>query len=208
MRKKLLIKEIENVINRNNELFEKCSILEQRLNEKNNELDKLNLILEEQRAENDILRHTIETRLAEKQCNNAVIPEIGEKPEFTEKMQSETCVAEENTELKDEITEAIQEPADVKVDFEQLINESVLKLSSSAIGRVVLRCAEVCNTFSNNNYQNSKDLVNLALGRTEVFKSEVLQLISDDSSEDILLAELNLKETEVKEYFELLLRQQ
>ena len=89
-----------------------------------------------------------------------------------------------------------------------LLANNKLDSASSAIGRVVLKCTEACNTFVSAGDINSKDLINLALGRTEVFKSEVLSLAtSDNISIDTFNAELCLKETSVIEYFELLLKQ-
>ena len=89
-----------------------------------------------------------------------------------------------------------------------VLPEFGLKAASAAIGRVVLKSAEVCNTFAAASDHNSKDLINLALGRTEVFKSELLELISSGSmSDERLDAEIKVRETDVIEYFDLLLKQ-
>lgn len=82
-------------------------------------------------------------------------------------------------------------------------NEEITDLdkSSAAIGRVVLRSAEICDTFAKSGNENAKDLINLALGRTEVFKSEMLNAVTEKSGEpidDIILH----AEAEVYNYFE------
>ncbi len=193
MRKKKLINEINGVIARNNELFSKCRELENSVDAKDTLINSLKLQLEELKAENEILRSEY----------------FSPKPTTVdENIEEDTVIIKndvEEIETEDVYSQSVNTTE--KVEYKSLLNESVLKISSSAIGRVVLKCAELCNTFASENNINSKDLINLALGRTEVFKSEVLQLASQEMSEELLLAELKLKETEILEYFELLLRQ-
>ena len=193
MRKIKLIKEIDTVIAKNNELYSKCKELENLVNKKDTLIDSLKLQLEEVKAENEILRSDYfkpkQSTVVEDIDDGTVIVNNYDDENETEDVYSQSTMFNE------------------KADFKPLLNESVLKISSSAIGRVVLKSAELCNKFANDNNINSKDLINLALGRTEVFKSEVLELTTQDISEELLTAELNLKETEIIEYFELLLKQ-
>ena len=193
MRKIKLIKEIDTVIAKNNELYSKCKELENLVNKKDTLIDSLKLQLEEVKAENEILRSDYfkpkQSTVVEDIDDGTVIVNNYDDENETEDVYSQSVMSNE------------------KADFKPLLNESVLKISSSAIGRVVLKSAELCNKFANDNNINSKDLINLALGRTEVFKSEVLELTTQDISEELLTAELNLKETEIIEYFELLLKQ-
>lgn len=200
MRKKKLINEINGVVARNNELFSKCRELESSIDAKDSLINSLKLQVEELKAENEILRSEY----------------FSPKPTTVDECIEEDTVIIKNDVDDIETNEVFSQSANTFVsdesvketlEFKPIFNESVLKISSSAIGRVVLKCAELCNTFANENNINSKDLINLALGRTEVFKSEVLQLASQEMSEESLLAELKLKETEILEYFELLLRQ-
>ncbi len=213
MRKKYLIQEIEGVAARNNELFKKCRELEKDCEKKSNELVELRQQLEELRAENSILRHTAQNCAKSK----TIIEDIGvENVQPAGGADSEVTTRIENADEKDikevfsqsSATSAVNEATDGSADFTPLISEGILKLSSSSIGRIVLKSAELCNGFAKDCTPNSKDLVNLALGRTEVFKAEVLELVSQDLSEELIAAELNAKETAVIEYFELLSRQQ
>lgn len=193
MRKKKLVNEINCIVARNNELFLKCRELENSLDAKDTLINSLKLQVEELKAESEILRSEYfspkPTTVDEKIEEDAVIINNDVEEIETEDVYSQSVNTTE------------------KVEYKPILNESVLKISSSAIGRVVLKSAELCNKFANDNNINSKDLINLALGRTEVFKSEVLELTTQDISEELLSAELSLKETEILEYFELLLRQ-
>ena len=193
MRKRELIKGIDTVVAKNNELYSKCKELEDSVNKRDILIDSLKLQLEELKAENEILRSDY----------------FKPQPITVDKeIDGDTVVINDEAEIT-ETEDVYSQSADTteKLEYKPLLNESVLKISSSAIGRVVLKSAELCNKFANDNNINSKDLINLALGRTEVFKSEVLELSTQDISEELLTAELNLKETEILEYFELLLKQ-
>ncbi len=203
MRKKKLINEINGVVARNNELFSKCCELENSVDAKDTLINSLKLQVEELKAENEILKSDYFSKRI------AVVDDC-DKDEASI-IDSDVAIDETNEVFSQSANTSVSVNTDNEtkdaLEFQPIFNESVLKISSSAIGRVVLKCAEVCNIFANKNNINSKDLINLALGRTEVFKSEVLQLASQEMSEELLLAELKLKETEILEYFELLLRQ-
>lgn len=84
---------------------------------------------------------------------------------------------------------------------------SGVELASTAIGSVVMKCSEVCSEFAEFGGSNAKDLVNLALGRTEVFKSEALSIIEECDDINVITTELQEKMNSAFEYFELLKRQ-
>ena len=229
MRKKKLVQEFNGIVARNNELYSKCRKLEISVNEKDTLIDSLKLSIEELKAENEILKSDYFSKI----ISNKVKDDV-EIEDFAD--VKETSQIEENEDVEDIVDDAeVENIADVKemnepeniysqstsvpevfdcdetvnskTEFKPILNESALKLSSSTIGRVVLKCAEICNVFVSENNINSKDLINLALGKTEVFKAEVLELLSQDISDEILTEELKTKENEIFEYFELLLRQ-
>ena len=80
-----------------------------------------------------------------------------------------------------------------------------IKWIVSSVISLVLVIAMVVAYFVTAAYEG---VINLALGRTEVFKSELLELISSGSmSDERLDAEIKVRETDVTEYFELLLKQ-
>ena len=115
-----------------------------------------------------------------------------------EEASCNTDIEEEKTEIKAVRTKITS----------VVLPESALSLASTAIGRVVVKCAELCNHFASVSSANSKDLINLALGRTEVFKSDLLGLINGrEQTEERLSEEIKTKENDVLEYFELLLSQ-
>lgn len=231
MKKSELIKEIDDIIAKNNRLFTKCRELENTVAEREADIERLNAEIEKLKSENLNLKTTAaETAEAVEAVGTAETTEIVETLEEAVSEADESCVqenvVEDNAETcenevfedfsADSDAEALTESeisttedtAEVADSFEPMLREEVLSSASESIGRVVLKCAEVCNAFAAAGNQNSKDLINLALGRTEVFKSDVLALVSsEDMSSERLKAELNLREAAVNEYFELLLRQ-
>ena len=214
MRKSTLIKELDGIAARNNELFLKCRDLEKSLTDADSENYRLKLEIESLKAENEILRQALsdfESKLTE----NVVSPpeiqenELEEPNEsvdiFSAQQESEVSTVKYESEPQS-VSETISNGS--AENYKPLLDESVLKLASACIGRVVLKSTELCNGFAAEGSINSKDLINLALGRTEVFKSEVLTLVNGDIAKEDLNDELKSKEVAVYEYFDMLIRQQ
>ena len=221
MRKKVLEEQINTVIKRNNDLYNKCNNLGVQLIEKENLIRELQLKVEAVMTENDNLKNELDEVKA-KFSNISIEQEILEVDTTTvdvlvDEDESDDEIPSKNENITSPV-KTLENNDTLKIDEVEIDNITNLKSTllsgnkldsaSSAIGRVVLKCTDVCNTFVSAGDINSKDLVNLALGRTEVFKSEVLSLAtSNDISLDMFNAELKLKETSVIEYFELLLKQ-
>lgn len=179
MRKKLLFLEIEKLISKNKELYNDNKALSYELDKKNSQLSELENTVE-------LLNRTIaelSQTNSSKLNNTESVDEIETVSDDTDG-QNELLKEAELVELSDDINSGAQ-----------------------IIGKVVLKCAELCNEFSEKGGQNAKDLINLALGRTEVFKSEVLQIISSDQTEQEKTTNVNEKLNSVYEYFEMLYKQ-
>jgi NAD(P)-dependent dehydrogenase (short-subunit alcohol dehydrogenase family) len=76
------------------------------------------------------------------------------------------------------------------------------------IGKIVLSAAEYCNSLTTTpTAQNTKELVNLILGRSEVAKAEILKIVAADADRQskILAMESELKECE--DYFKSVMAQ-
>ena len=206
MRKKKLLAEMSVVIEKNNKLFERCQELEKSLNEKSNQVDELTASIAVVLAENNLLKAELQTKAQIVEINNDVnlsydapASPIILNNDYAADISREEQVSNDSVVLDDSI-----EPVECTTSF---IAEEKIKLASKAIGRVVLECTKLCNDFAALGDVNSKDLINLALGRTEVFKSEVLQLATEKRCADDIVNELESKEQAVAEYFELLKNQ-
>lgn len=225
MKKSTLIAQMNEVIAKNNQLFERCQVLERSIKER----DELIVTLTQMQSKvNDELLELKKVMAAK---NNEVSSfeaggEVLTAENTTEAIFDEEKVNITNTEIdvsdeeQNEVEDIYSEPTVVEIvvknnepeaecskNYTALISEDKLNIASESIGRIVLKSAELCNTFAQNGDINAKDLINLALGRTEVFKSEVLQLVSEDMSIERLSAEVNSREAAVVEYFDLLVNQ-
>lgn len=67
--------------------------------------------------------------------------------------------------------EKVQEKSEIKLSQE-------MEYAASVIGEAVIEATKVCNKLAANGDENTKELVNLVLGRNEVLKSEILQILS------------------------------
>ncbi|MBO5912302.1 MAG: hypothetical protein J6Q76_02395 [Clostridia bacterium] len=220
MRKKALFDEINKVVEKNNILFEKCSALQKELEAKECELIELKDKFKQLETENAELLVKLEET-----ANISVVAE--ESDTLAETINNDASLEDDGTDASSDYVEDGNSDKDGDSDVKMPDNHSdvsdvednnrklnskyiangALDIASEAIGRVVLKCASVCNEFTANGNHNAKDLVNLALGRTEVFKSEVLALVSDDISIEMLTAQINAKEIASMEYFEILINQ-
>lgn len=204
MRKNRLIEEMNKVIEKNNSLYSKCQELQTLLDERNNQIAELTASIAETNAVNDLLK-------AELQLKSAALDEIrSDTATIVSKIEDTADTVAYDVVDDSEVTTYTSQQQDALPIIEPvmastaLIAEEKIKAASKAIGRVVLQCAELCNSFAAIGNVNSKDLINLALGRTEVFKSEVLQLATEGNSSEGIASELEDKENAVLEYFELL----
>ncbi len=224
MKKKTLFDEINKVVEKNNSLFDKCSALQKELDGKKQEIELLKekcSLLEKEKAEllvkieemannsfeisatiNDDNEADYDASLEDSLLNDSSDLEKDDSGENSDGFDTET------TDNDRKVPDSEISPRDKEVKLSsRYITNGALDIASEAIGRVVLKCASACNEFTANGSHNAKDLVNLALGRTEVFKSEVLALVTDDISVEMLTAQVNAKEVATMEYFEILLNQ-
>lgn len=200
MTKKRLIKEMEIIIAKNDKLYLKCKDLESLLKEREEEMLRL-------KSEIDNLKRKLsDGSIASSDCMEG--EEANDSSPKSEIIAADESASEKIETVSFDNKEKICIKLNLASEEKSRISESfALSVTSASIGRIVVKCAKLCNTFADTGGSNSKDLINLALGRAEVFKSEVLALATADMTEERLNAELKLKETEANEYFELLLHQ-
>ena len=209
MNKTKLIEEMNKVIEKNNRLFTKCRELETKIEDSKAEIERLILENAALKAENELLNMAkeLDPNLSKVVVNTEEYPSTAPDDAFSQPTV-DLSVEGDATVLAKPIVAHTLPTVNAESITTTVLPEFGLKAASAAIGRVVLKSAEVCNTFAAASDHNSKDLINLALGRTEVFKSELLELISSGGmSDERLEAEIKVRETDVTEYFDLLLKQ-
>lgn len=145
------------------------------------------------------------------------IPKVEAAPEV---VQISQCQAEEkNYETEqpqtEEATLSQVESAVPKTESKESMmkQKSEIKLSSeieyaaSVIGEAVIEVTKVCNKIAANGSENTKELVNLALGRNEVLKSEILQILTLEISFEQKQNLIQSEKTKAYDYFNSILAQ-
>ena len=109
---------------------------------------------------------------------------------------------EENLSLDNENIDVVS----AQVDNEVILGEDI-EYGSKIIGEIVIQAALTSNKIKEISHPNIKELVNLILGRTEVAKGEVLNIVSSEFSFDEKLQMMNDVKAQSFEYFESILKQ-
>lgn len=104
---------------------------------------------------------------------------------------------------KDNNLENIEEP----VISEVAVVTPEIEYGSKIIGDIILKSTESVNALMSSNKENVKELINLIMGKTEVAKAEILDIISSDSSFECKTALMDSQAVETKEYFKSVLYQ-
>ena len=219
MRKKVLLQQIEVLMKKNDELYKdnvclaeelekkKALIneLEQRLEEPDEQVQRFAVLEPEQLAAMVLQDEKAENgrRDGETATDVSAVPVIEMKADIDESEQNEPGVDKTGDEPVDTAPCSDEyEESDLHAAAAGTVKE--IDAGSRVIGEVVVRCASLCNEFTERGGGNAKDLVNLALGRTEVFKSEVLSEVTDGGNDISLQEKLDQLKNSVFEYFELL----
>lgn len=77
-----------------------------------------------------------------------------------------------------------------------------MQYASEAIGDIVVKCATICNEFAKHGGPTCRELINLALGRTEVFKADCLTIASSNTSFSVKKECVDRIKAEAEDYFE------
>lgn len=122
----------------------------------------------------------------------------------------------ENAGLKEKIAELTKENEQLKLKgimSEPLKNleEKVIEFASvtedtqygaNAIGKTVVSAAKFCNSLSaRHDSTDTKELINLILGRTEVAKAEILKIVSGNSKLEEKKSLIDKERSAAEDYF-------
>ncbi len=178
MNKNLLIKQ-------NNELFDKIKILKSKNSSLINQVNNLNTIIKDYEFKIALLEEQIE----ELKNNENVL--------VTEPVVQKTENVIED--IEPEITENSQKE-EIKLSDE-------FNFASNIIGDIVIKAAGFINKLTESDNPNKKELINLILGRTEIAKAEILNIISSDVTEGAKKDLIDSQFNESLEYFKSIIEQ-
>lgn len=78
---------------------------------------------------------------------------------------------------------------------------------SEIIGKIVLKATELNGELSINSSPDNLTLINLILGKTEISKSEILAIVSDDCNIETKKSKIDTVKNQAFEYFESVMAQ-
>lgn len=191
LRKKELLLTLKNYIEKNTELESRM----QELLKANEEVVKKSEELLK-RAEN------AEKAIAELELKLASVNVADEQVANSEE---ETFEPEEVVERNTPVYREPLETEDGIIDVTELENIPVnreMQYASEAIGDIVVKCATLCNEFAKQGGLTCRELINLALGRTEVFKADCLTIASSNTSFSVKKECVDRIKADTEDYFE------
>lgn len=208
MNKKKLIAQNEELYNMLKENEATGASLKKRVDElmimlgaKDFEINELKAKVEELETENKNLKSFNANASV---INNAATAEtVLEQEQIEEsKIQSEATIDVIEEKTAQEETSIVEEVPAVKYINTESLQDDISKYAAKAISNISLKAAMLSNTLALSQNPNSKDLLTLTLGRSEVFKQKVFDVTKTAISFDTAKASINLLEAETIEYFE------
>lgn len=151
-----------------------------------NELKKQVIELKSEKTQEKL--YSVETKIADN-----IDTTIENEPIITEVQETKATSINE-PEIKEETA--------VKYITNESIEDEISKYAAKAISNISLRAAMLSNLLAESGSANSKDLLTLTLGRSEVFKQKVFEASKQGANLDTAKATINLLEAETLEYFE------
>ena len=199
MRKKQLVKQMEMLVAKNNELYNDNYKLVAEIAELKKEIESLKNQIS---SSANII--TVDNENSEPSVSVKSIAEIESATPALESSHTDEEIINTSTNAEDAINVEISAP---EIDLTSVCEGESANFATELIGKVVMHSATVCNTFAESGGQNAKDLINLAIGMTEVFKADALSIVTEKISDEDKNSKLLEKYTAATEYFDLLLTQ-
>lgn len=111
----------------------------------------------------------------------------------------------------DELNSKLNATATLENSGEKLTaNASISKetqLGAQIIGKIVVNSAKYCNELTEKPNSDTKELVNLILGRTEVAKSQIFSLLEESSDLEELKSKAEKIALDTEDYFKSVMAQ-
>ncbi len=145
-------------------------------------------------------------RLSDK-LNGQVILE--DKPE-------EAQISSEEVSFEQEASEAVKEAETVPSDYHDFDfadspvpenGDDINTYAVKVIGKIVTESVKIGCVLASSENENKKELLNLALGRTEVAKNEISALVTTQLEADLIKASIDKEYALVMEYYQSILAQ-
>lgn len=104
-------------------------------------------------------------------------------------------------------TEEVMPEIEIIESVNETFIDDAMAYGSEIIGKIVLKATELNGELGLKSSPDSLTLINLILGKTEISKSEILTIISDDCSFETKKSKIDTVKNQAFEYFESVMAQ-
>ena len=205
MNKNDLMKQIEVLLTENKKIYTKYNELEKKSLDLENKSKKISDLLDEAKAKISRLEKSVSDlndiiALKDNELNDLKI------------IVDNNSKQDRIPECRDKNNNSSQINENVVISADKILKMSVcdnITYASSIIGQVIRTGTEMCNEFAESGNEQAKDLINLTLGRVEMFKLQTMDLVEEyknDESDNFKLR-IQMLINDINDYFESLKQQ-
>ncbi len=187
MKKKDLVKHVE--------------ALTEKLLEADECIKELNDTVADKESEISLLNQKIENITA----SASALPQCNEQTDIISEQQAQAA-AESAVDLQECANAAEYSDFDLG-ETEAEETEDIETYAVKVIGKIITESVKVGCVLASANTENKKELLNLALGRTEVAKNEISALLASDLSAPLIKASIDKEAAAVADYYQSILAQ-
>ncbi|MEE0928779.1 MAG: hypothetical protein UIG59_06275 [Acutalibacteraceae bacterium] len=172
MRKKELIKKVEQIIDSMNSLQRELQIERQENKELKTEIENLKIKLSAEKEKNAQLSAPSKVQEVASQKNEGFVVN-------TSDMSNDTVI-DEPTKPVAVVAEAPKEKAETPTESPE--DSDALKQGSIAIGTIVQESVKYTTVISASSSENKKELLSLIMGKGEMAKAEIFSIVESDAT--------------------------
>ncbi len=216
MNKKELISRIDSLITSLNEMSAELKLCRQEnadLKLQIEELSKTSLqkaepVVEEPKTEATKVEETLET--PEVFAETETLEEETAEEACKESEEEEPFIAEEPKETATENTEEVMEKTPLNIlpmGEEVVLPNSIMEFGAEIIGKIVIESAKYADLVAASTAANKKELLNLIMGKSEICKAEILNVVTSNAETDAKISLINAELSEATDYFKSVLAQ-
>lgn len=202
MHKKTLLKQNLDLFERLNGANARIAALECDLAERDRELENMNEQVLQLRCELALNEQAMQSQAVSEE---EVSPdsEIGTLPEVNRISESVAEMSDIINESEETQTEDFEKNRDANLP----ICDNCIEYGSQIIGKIVVSAAQYSNSLTAGGETRYKELLNLILGKTEVAKSEILDITASEAEFDVKKHMIDSVYEQTVEYFESVMAQ-
>lgn len=198
MKKKELISKIDSLINSLNNLNAELQACRAENTELKARIEELSIATTEKEPETATEIETETEPETEIQAEEDIedTEDFKEAPTETKEQEEETVIPEIEEELPDKKVLNI-----LPIGENVVLPDSIMEFGAEIIGKIVIESAKYADLVAASTTLNKKELLNLIMGKSEVCKAEILNVVTSNASTETKISLINSQLSEAVDYF-------